>query len=418
MIGRVALSLSAAVTGMVIGAALVLASGGAPGATTTSPSPSPLESPAPTPGSDTASDPGPPDDVQMPQTAGALLLAWTVAGLPDGFATAASEIQGVTQVTEVVAGRLNLTSSRDSTGTLVDRSEPGWAIPIDAIAVDPATFSTFVPTGQRPIIERLEPGTVILGETSATVRDLDVGGQLEIGADTNHTVVGILDDASIGAAEVVLHRSDGLAARMAPKYLLLRHDDQRPSVEAALREAAGDRPLRVRALGETPYLRHGDAVLPQAIVKLLYGEFQYRPPGAGERAFDVDPTWVSEHIVTRQVPILGTVTCHRIAIESIDAILTELDRLGLAHAVDPDGFAGCWNPRLIAEGGDLSRHAWGIAVDINAEGNPTGTGSGQHDAIVELFTRSGWGWGGSWLVPDPMHFELVTDPTDPIKIRP
>jgi hypothetical protein len=134
--------------------------------------------------------------------------------------------------------------------------------------------------------------------------------------------------------------------------------------------------------------------------------------------FEIDPTWVAERIVTREVPILGAVTCHEIAIESLGGILRALDQRGLAHTVDPADYEGCFNPRLISAGGDLSRHAWGIAVDLNAHGNPTGTGSGQHDALVELFTSAGWGWGGIWLVPDPMHFELVADPAGTIKVRP
>lgn len=406
MITRITLRIGAALLGLVIGAALVLALGTPPG--TVLPDPAPVA----------VFDPGTSSDTPMPETADALLLVWAAGGLPEGFAAGSSKIDGVTHMTEVVAGRLDLTSSQDRTGAVVDQAEPGWAIPLDAIAIDPVTFAAFVPTGQQPVLQRLEPGTVILSETSASLRNIEVGGQLELGAGGSHTVVGILDDAAIGAAEVVVHRADALAAGMPPRYLLLRHVQQRPAMETALRGVAGDLPLRVRAPGETPYLRHGDAVLPQAILKQRYGEFQYRPPRDGELAFDVDPNWVAEHVVTRQVPILGSVTCHRAAIETVEAVLTELDRRGLAFTVDPADYQGCWNPRLISLGGDLSRHAWGIAIDLNAEGNPTGIGSGQHDALVELFTTASYGWGGTWLVPDPMHFEIVDEPSSPIKVRP
>lgn len=425
MIARVAKHAGALIAGVVVGALVVLASGIAPGVPFGATPPSEVEAPeaetpqdAP-PGSGSASEAGPSAQPAPGPTAdGSLLLVWTVGGLPEGFAAGIGDVDGVQEVTEVVAGVLDLLQSRDSGGTVVEDLDPGWAVPLDAIAVDPVTFTGFVPTGQRPALQRLEPGTAILGETSAGLRGLDVGGQLTVAPGTSVTVVGVVDDASVGAAEVVLHRDDPLAEGMAPSYLLLRHGTDRPAVETAVRELSGDRPVRVRAVGETPYLRHGDAVLPQAIVKQRYGEFRYRPPAAGERSFETDQEWVDAHVVTREVPILGRVTCHRAAIASLTAVLEELDRRGLAHAVDPDGFAGCWNPRLISIGGGLSRHSWGIAVDVNAQGNPTGTGSGQHDAVVELFTEAGWGWGGTWLVPDPMHFELVDGPSLPIKARP
>lgn len=414
MIARVVKHAGGLIAGVLIGAAVVLASGSAPAATP-DPAPSAVETPRDAP----ASDPAPDEDpAPLPTADGSLLLVWTVGGLPEGFASAVDQIEDVRQVTEVVAERLDLVASSDSSGTVVDDPGEGWAIPLDAVAVDPVTFAGFVPTGQRPAFDRLQPGTAILGETSAELRGLDVGGQLTLAPGTSLTVVGVVDDASVGGAELVLHRDDPLAGRMAPSYLLLRHETDRSVVETAVRELAGDRPVRVRAVGETPYLRHGDAVLPQVIVKHRYGEFRYRPPGPGGRTFEIDEEWVAAHVVTRELPILGSVTCHRAAIDSLAAVLDELDRRGLAHAVDPDGFEGCWFPRLISIDGDLSRHSWGIAVDVNAKGNLTGTGSGQHGVLVELFTAAGWGWGGTWLVPDPMHFELVDGPTLPMKAQP
>lgn len=423
MIGRLVMHASALVVGVVIGAGLVLATGTAPGAT---PDPAPQPSTRPTPDVGPHPGPGTVSDTAgrgvpaspMPRTAGAVLLAWTVGGLPDGFSTGTASIDEVRAVTEVTAGGLDLTASHDRVGTVVDQPEDGWSIPLDGIAIDPSTFSAFAPTAERPVLERLEPGTVILGETSAALRRIEVGGRLTLGGDAARTVVGIVDDATVAAAEVVLHEADALARDMEPSYVLLRHEARRPTIEAQLRQLAGDRPIRVRAPGETPFLRHGDAVLPQVIVKQRYGEFTYRPPASGARAFEVDPDWVDEHIVTRDVPILGVVTCHRAAIEPLDALLAELERRGLGHTVDPAGYQGCWHPRLISVGGDPSRHSWGIAIDLNADGNPTGTGSGQPEALVEAFTRAGWGWGGTWLVPDPMHFELVDEPSLPIKVRP
>ena len=65
---------------------------------------------------------------------------------------------------------------------------------------------------------------------------------------------------------------------------------------------------------------------------------------------------------------------------------------------------------LINPGGDLSRHAWGAAVDLNYAKNPTGTASGQDPRLVAVMERWGFTWGGGWLVPDPSHFEYVRPP--------
>ena len=82
----------------------------------------------------------------------------------------------------------------------------------------------------------------------------------------------------------------------------------------------------------------------------------------------------------------------------------------LSFLVDPDGFAGCWNPRFTRSGTSVSRHAWGVALDVNYDANPTSLASVQDPRLVELFERSGFTWGGEWFVPDPAHFEYLRPP--------
>jgi hypothetical protein len=90
------------------------------------------------------------------------------------------------------------------------------------------------------------------------------------------------------------------------------------------------------------------------------------------------------------------------------AALSDLAKRNLAHLIDPDAFAGCWNPRRIdADGEELSHHAWGVALDVNWAKNPTGLGSVQDERLVSTLERYGFTWGGEWLVPDPAHFEYL-----------
>jgi hypothetical protein len=58
----------------------------------------------------------------------------------------------------------------------------------------------------------------------------------------------------------------------------------------------------------------------------------------------------------------------------------------------------------------LSRHSWGAAIDINPSTNAFGATPTMDEDIVEIFRRNGFAWGGTWLVPDGMHFEYVAEP--------
>ena len=63
--------------------------------------------------------------------------------------------------------------------------------------------------------------------------------------------------------------------------------------------------------------------------------------------------------------------------------------------------------RQMTEQNSVSRHAWGIAVDINAQDNPYGAPSQQDPRLVEVMADHGFIWGGDWPTPDAMHFELT-----------
>jgi hypothetical protein len=152
-------------------------------------------------------------------------------------------------------------------------------------------------------------------------------------------------------------------------------------------------------------LRHGDAVLTQAQVKERFGEFSYRRVGGGR--IEQDPSWLAANLVTAEVPILGQVRCHRAILAQLEGALADLERDHLTHAVDPDGYAGCHAPRLTRRLDSVSRHAWGVAFDLNVHDNPVGHDSAQDPRMVEVFERWGFTWGGPWLVPDPAHFEYL-----------
>ena len=54
----------------------------------------------------------------------------------------------------------------------------------------------------------------------------------------------------------------------------------------------------------------------------------------------------------------------------------------------------------------ISNHAFGLAIDINASENERGTVGQMSRAVVQIFQRWGFTWGGDWHYTDPMHFEM------------
>ena len=159
-----------------------------------------------------------------------------------------------------------------------------------------------------------------------------------------------------------------------------------------------------------------DAVLPQAMVKERFGEFAWRK-AAGD-TYTQDPAWAAASLATARVPILGRVRCNRALLGALAGAMGELRQQRPGRLVDPDAYAGCWNPRLTRGGGGVSRHAWGAAVDLNVAGNPTGLASAQDPRLVDM-ERWGFTWGGRWLIPDPAHFGgCVPRPRRPGRTRP
>ena len=396
----------AALLGFAVGAGAVLTLQRAPGPAR--PAPAPVTSVAPAPGAPPSSRAAPPAD--------RVLLVWTPGRLPEGLAGRVRRVRGVRAVTVVRGGMLGLAGSVDADGRPVDRPRPGPTIPVEAIGFEPATYPALLPDSARAAFAGLRPGEALLGATSARLRRLGPGGRLRVapaagGRGRWLTVAGVVDDALVGAAEVALSTAGARTVGIATdRYLLLTWRGDRAAVTARLRRAvAGSgRPVRLRGPGETPFFRAGDAVLPQAMVKERFGEFAWRKGPAD--GYVQDPAWQAANLATARVPILGRVRCNRALLPALAGAMGELRQRGLARLVDPQAYAGCWNPRLTRGGGGVSRHAWGAAVDINVAGNPTGLASAQDLRLVEVMERWGFTWGGRWLVPDPAHFEWLRAP--------
>lgn len=71
-------------------------------------------------------------------------------------------------------------------------------------------------------------------------------------------------------------------------------------------------------------------------------------------------------------------------------------------------YDGCLNVRVVRGTTDrLSTHSYGLAIDINANGNGLGETPSIHPDLVKCFTDAGWTWGGNFSRKDGMHFQIA-----------
>jgi hypothetical protein len=338
------------------------------------------------------------------------LLAWTPGGLPAGFGERVMALEGVEEAVAVVSGTAWMSRSMTEDGAVIDQPPASLGVPLEVAAAHLPTYAHFLAPGERALLPRLAAGGAVLGATSADVRRMTVGDLVAFG-DVQVRVVGIVPDAAIGAHEVFV--SKPTAARLGltrERYLLIDPGDGASRERLTTRLGNLLPPgilMRVRGPGETPYFRHGDAVLPPVHLKEVFGEFAARPIDGGY--LQPDPAWVDASIARVSVPILGPVTCNRALIPQLRGALLELVAEGLSRLVDPGGFGGCYSARFINRNPDtgISHHSWGVAVDINVPENRFGQTPHQDPRLVAIFERWGFTWGGRWILPDGMHFEFV-----------
>ena len=144
-------------------------------------------------------------------------------------------------------------------------------------------------------------------------------------------------------------------------------------------------------------------VLPTALVKEMFGDFQIKERDGVWITTELE--WREENIQNKRMPILGITRCHRLMWEPLEGALNQILEEGLEEYLIIEEWkssGGCYAPRRINRfdaGGSISRHAWGIAIDIN-------TKSSYPPRVVEIFNDWGFAWGGTWTSPDEMHFEL------------
>lgn len=135
---------------------------------------------------------------------------------------------------------------------------------------------------------------------------------------------------------------------------------------------------------------------------------------------NADPKWEAAHLVKiippyqmyfGKVPITGIRVnkgCSDALLEALHGILKLYGTQAAIEAHNMHQFSGCYNFRPKRGGGSLSVHAYGAAIDLDAEHNPFRTKHFSMPAeVIKIFTDLGADAGAHWNPPDAMHFQFA-----------
>lgn len=279
-------------------------------------------------------------------------------------------------------------------------------------AVQPASYRAF--TGEASARwqeqwDRIAGGEIAIRADLQDRLPVDGDGFLEVGSgETTHRIhVGAWSPAEVDVIDAMVNTAWGEELGMPEDNALLINTGL-ASPQEVRKQIERLEDLSITALdivaqaGIDPDTYQ--TVIPVGSFADAVGVFRYTPIGGGR--VQPEASWVSSHIVTEQMPIIGSMTCNKYMMPQLRAALIEIQQTGLADKIYPDQYAGCYYPRFIAGSTTLSNHSYGLAIDINTPGNQRGTVGEIDRGIVAIFKRWGFAWGGDWGYTDPMHFEL------------
>jgi hypothetical protein len=295
----------------------------------------------------------------------------------------------------------------------------GWRIPMATMVATSAYVRAIGGDAMADIVAR---GQVLMGETSAKVRGAQVGDVLLL-RDRKFwmrpfTIGAIVADEFVNSGDLFMSSSAAALLGEMPVSQIAITDIVSPaSVLSGLKKKGitiGTE-FRLRTSWDR---KNPDGTLGTATTKKLLGEFSYRPTVGS--SILVAGSWTSSNIAwkMRYTDIKLGNNCHRIVVDAIQGALTEIKRAGLSRFVNTQNsnryggcFVGRYN-RLAGNFGAPSRHAWGMAIDINTDTNPQGGVPQMNCAVVRIFRKWGFAWGGNFWPADGMHFEYVGERRD------
>jgi hypothetical protein len=362
-----------------------------PAPTSTSPPGKPRTRPQPTPVADPGHAVEPPGPRRGPL-------------LPDDMLVFAQEPLGTRTVARIDAlGGVDATLPMSFAQVAVENRV------VNVAAVDPGAYRSYTPVESAQLQEvwdRVAGGEVAL-DPSVKRRTVDRKGYVRLGngddAPRIHVGAWAPQVEQVGAV-VNPEWAEDLGMVEGNALLVSTGSTAPEKVRPRIRRIVGEEASVLFLAPEVDVSATQTAVLTGGSVAAAVGTFSYTVLGGGRIA--PDPRWVAANIRTEQVPILGSVTCHRAMLPQLRAVMIEIVQRGLADEIHPDEYAGCYYPRYIAGTTSLSLHSFGIALDVNVPGNLRGTVGEIDRDVVAIFKKWGFAWGGDWSYTDPMHFEM------------
>ena len=104
----------------------------------------------------------------------------------------------------------------------------------------------------------------------------------------------------------------------------------------------------------------------------IFGPLPYTDSSKGDGRIDIDPKWVADNIVTLHTVLIPNIRCHVKIAKQLAGALSAVHLRGLGGLIKT--FDGMFVPRHIQWNlrKGLSRHSWGVAIDLNAATNAQG----------------------------------------------
>jgi D-alanyl-D-alanine carboxypeptidase len=116
--------------------------------------------------------------------------------------------------------------------------------------------------------------------------------------------------------------------------------------------------------------------------------------------------WTVPEDIHVAIPVLrAQMYINRIIAAPLEKVLRQLITEGLHKEIKT--FDGCYNPRLSRGLTTISRHAFGLAIDLNAAQNPLFGTVNWSDGFLSVWRENDWTCGADWQTrKDGMHFQF------------
>jgi hypothetical protein len=297
----------------------------------------------------------------------------------------------------------------------------GWRIPMASVV---ASEDFLRAVGGDALADMAGPGTVLMGERSASIRKAKAGDVLTLRdlkfRKRDFVIAAIVPNDFVDYGDLFISaESAAVLGDISIARVTITNISSPKAVLSALA-------VKGFAVNDTFRLRtswdreNPDGTLGTSSVKKLLGEFAFRPTGGA--GIEIDSTWRMKNILWRHsfTGVKLRSNCHKVVVAAIQNALTEIKKSGLASKINVQNsnrYGGCFTGRynrLAGTFGAPSRHAYGMALDINTTTNAQWAVPQLDCRVVRIFRKWGFAWGGNYWPSDGMHFEFVGEPRDQI----